>query len=233
MSKTYPDYPNTNFPDSVDVMTKMHDADSTVITTLNSYRDAIANGNDTEAQAIIDANPNLLKDYIFNAEKYNKIVDAIMALQKHYVDFFKNAISAAMGELGIRSEKATGEGADTKNANSAYSITASEGIFEFKSTYRTFTLNHEKWKIQTANQLWYYDLEDSDSMTDKTSLSGTAYPHNDYDVEVVLSNTASIEQVKAWGKMMPSGYQTYNRIGTRVGIPSVDIPVLLKITPKK
>lgn len=233
MSTTYPDYSHTNFPESVDNIGYMEDADRNVISSLTSYQQAISSGDEESAQAIIDANPTLLTKYIFNAEKYNVLADGIMALQTYFANRFEDVIKEIGKKLGIRSSKATGDDADSINASSAYSITASESIFTKKSTYRTFTLNKDKWKTQTANQLWYYDLEDSASMEDSTSLNGVAYSHDDYDVEVVLSNTATIAQVKAWGKMMPSGYQTFNRIGTRVGIPAENIPVLLKITPKK
>lgn len=227
MSTTYPDYSHTNFPESVDNIGYMEDADRNVISSLTSYQQAISSGDEESAQAIIDANPTLLTKYIFNAEKYNVLADGIMALQTYFANRFEDVIKEIGKKLGIRSSKATGDDADSVNASSAYSITASENLFTKKPTYRTFALDKTKWKVQTANLLWYYDLEDS------ASMGGTAYPVADYDVEVTLSNEATVAQMKAWGRLMPSGYQTYNRIGTRVGIPAENITVLLKITPKK
>ena len=95
MSTTYPELTETLFPEALDIITRMSDityADMSLITQYNTY---IAAGNFDAAQQLIVDNTGL-QTKIFNAVKFNKLADAIMAVQR----FFKDDVEAHIESVG-------------------------------------------------------------------------------------------------------------------------------------
>lgn len=83
MSTTYTDLTETAFPDGSDNLSRMRDVAISDLTLLEQYETYIAAGNFTEAAALIAANESLAQ-IIMNAEKYNKLSDAVVAIERTF-----------------------------------------------------------------------------------------------------------------------------------------------------
>lgn len=88
MSKTYPDLPRTNFPDSIDTFDSYSDvSNSTDVSLINQIQNYMLAGNFNAAQEILANNPNLYSKML-NADKMNKFRDILVALERYYqVDY--------------------------------------------------------------------------------------------------------------------------------------------------
>jgi len=87
MSNTYPDLTGTSFPESIDVMTRMSDLeieDWQLIYGTNGYYYHYNQGNLNAARMLLETNPSLLSK-IFNAEKFNRLHDCIVAVQRYFL----------------------------------------------------------------------------------------------------------------------------------------------------
>lgn len=125
MSETitqYEQYPRSQFPGQVDNWDNMQDINSVNADAAIEYNTLIQNGEYTEAANFLTAHPNLNK-ILFNADKFNQLMDGIKAVQQFFkddVETYINGLSNAT--VGIDdSLKATDLGAKT-NAYSAYKI---------------------------------------------------------------------------------------------------------------
>lgn len=84
MSITYPQYPLSNFPDSLDSVTRMSDVSATDLSAIQQYYTLFNSGQFTEAnQVLIDNN---LTNKIFTANSWNKLMDAVLAVEKTFGD---------------------------------------------------------------------------------------------------------------------------------------------------
>lgn len=96
----YEDTPLTNFPDAEDNWARMSDINATLLSVALQYNSLWEAGQIDEANALLDEHPEL-KNTIFNADKWNKIRDAIIALQRYYLndvtDFIEYTAQAAIG----------------------------------------------------------------------------------------------------------------------------------------
>ena len=89
MSVLYPDLDFTNYPGTLDnIELKSNITNSTDAQLVQQIQTAIIAGDFSNASAIINANPQL-NGKIFNANDYNQIRDAILALER----FYKNDIN--------------------------------------------------------------------------------------------------------------------------------------------
>ena len=70
MSKTYPELPETNFPDSLDVFDRLSDVTSGDIVLVNQYQAYMSAGNQAAAAKLLTDNPDL-KNKIINASTIN------------------------------------------------------------------------------------------------------------------------------------------------------------------
>lgn len=84
MSKTYPDL-DCNFPESVDNIDKMQDLTVTTKPLADQYYSLVNSGNIQEANVFLANNSRLLYS-IFNADKFNKLRDSIIAVQRMFVE---------------------------------------------------------------------------------------------------------------------------------------------------
>lgn len=83
MSQTYPQFPDTTFPDSFQEIPKYADITQSDLSIYNQYIDYITQGNLNGAQTILQS----MSDYaskVITAEKLNQIVDTIQAIQTLY-----------------------------------------------------------------------------------------------------------------------------------------------------
>ena len=94
MSILYPDLDFTTFPNALDnIELKSNITNSTDAQLVNQIQTAIISGDFSNAAAILNANPQL-NGKIFNANDYNKVRDAILALER----FYQNDISIYITE---------------------------------------------------------------------------------------------------------------------------------------
>lgn len=69
-------------------------------------------------------------------------------------------------------------------------------------------------------------------LTEKTYSFETEYPSNQYDVELNPSKTMTAAQLDAWNAAMITG-DPVNNVFTALGdVPTVNIPVFLKVVKK-
>lgn len=88
-------------------------------------------------------------------------------------------------------------------------------VIAYKPTITTATLLASNW-----------------DSTAKTYSFETNYPNISYDIEVALDSTATSEQAEAFNGAQIVGSATSNIIKAYGDVPTVDIPVILKVVTK-
>jgi hypothetical protein len=114
---SYPEYPHSNFPEKICDLPNMQDASATLRPVIEQYNEAWLNNDTDKMAALKEQHPNLSKS-LFNADKFNVLLDGVKATQK----FFKDEVDAmiltvAQKTVGIN-DAATGED-KKRNAYSA------------------------------------------------------------------------------------------------------------------
>lgn len=97
----YIDTPLTNFPVREDVWNRMMDVTSSLMPLVTQYNEYFKQGNVTACNALVESNP-ALKDCFFDAEKFNWMRDAIIAVQRYFLEDVEQLIEdTAQNALGI------------------------------------------------------------------------------------------------------------------------------------
>lgn len=97
----YEDLPLTHFPLSEDNWNRMSDVNLVLMPLVIKYNEYYAAGNLEACNKLIADNPGLL-DCFFNAQKWNELRDAILALERYYLEEVQKFINAvAQNALGI------------------------------------------------------------------------------------------------------------------------------------
>lgn len=108
--------------------------------------------------------------------------------------------------------------AGTVNENELY-MTEEANVdltdFALKPTITTATLLASNW-----------------DSTAKTYSFETDYPSESYDIEVALDSTATSEQAEAFNGAQIVGSATSNIIKAYGDVPTVDIPIILRVVTK-
>ena len=60
----------------------------------------------------------------------------------------------------------------------------------------------------------------------------TTYPSADYDIEIAVDSSATLEQVRAFNSAMITGNVATNIVKCYGSVPTVDIPIILKVVAK-
>lgn len=89
MSELYPDLVFSSFPENCDTFDYVADISASQLTLMNQYKLYLTYNDLASAQKLLEDNPSL-KATIINAEKINKIIDAIKAAQRLYRDDIQN-----------------------------------------------------------------------------------------------------------------------------------------------
>lgn len=95
------DTPLTNFPVGEDFFDRMTDITSTLMPLINKYNSYFQAGNITACNELLKNNPDLANCF-FNADKYNQIRDAIIAMERFYLNDVAKIIElTAQNAIGI------------------------------------------------------------------------------------------------------------------------------------
>ena len=80
MSQTYPSYPGTNYPDSIDTFAKIVDVTISTLPYAILYQNYFQKGDLESAATVLEEHPEL-ELCLMNADKFNKLIDAIKAIE--------------------------------------------------------------------------------------------------------------------------------------------------------
>ena len=80
MSKTYPNYQGTNYPDSIDTFSKIVDVTIGTLPYAILYQNYFEKGDLESAAQVLNEHPEL-EQCLMNADKFNKLIDAIKAIE--------------------------------------------------------------------------------------------------------------------------------------------------------
>jgi len=84
MSSAFQSEPQSNFPESVDLIDRMMDLESGDMAIVNEYNRLMSIGNINAAQQLLAQRPQLTYK-IFNAFRFNHLRDAIITLQRYFL----------------------------------------------------------------------------------------------------------------------------------------------------
>lgn len=133
--KKYVDLPLTEFPVKEDTKKRMMDINSVLMPVVTQYNSYFAQGNLAACNDLIKNNPDVL-DCFFNAEKWNWTRDAIIALQRFYLEDVVTFINAvAQNAIGIEDNPA-----DEQAGLVAYSAAKVNSLFDRFRSIRDVTI---------------------------------------------------------------------------------------------
>lgn len=133
--KKYVDLPLTEFPVKEDTKKRMMDINSVLMPVVTQYNSYFAQGNLAACNDLIKNNPDVL-DCFFNAEKWNWTRDAIIALQRFYLEDVVTFINAvAQNTVGIEDNPA-----DEQASLVAYSAAKVNSLFDRFRSIRDVTI---------------------------------------------------------------------------------------------
>lgn len=100
ISTTYKDLPGTEFPDSIDTYEKLSDITLGTLQYALQYSSLYNQGRLEEAYSLLEQYPEL-KRCIVNADKINKLIDAIKAIETYGLETGRNVSSITNTVNGI------------------------------------------------------------------------------------------------------------------------------------
>lgn len=157
MSALYPDLDFTNYPGELDNITlKSNITNATDAQLVAQIQASILAGDFANASAILNANPQL-NGKIFNANDYNQIRDAILALERFYNSDIKNYITEKQATWVAEVDKFNYKGVYSPTTqyykNNMVDYTTTEGIFLYLCIQQPDTgiapTNTNYWRILT------------------------------------------------------------------------------------
>lgn len=83
MSQTYPGYPGTNYPDSIDAFEKIVDVTISTLPYAILYQSYFEKGDLESAAQVLTEHPEL-EQCLMNADKFNRLIDAIKAIESDH-----------------------------------------------------------------------------------------------------------------------------------------------------
>ncbi len=140
----YIDTPLSNFPEQEDNWSRMSNLSVSLLSVAKQYSDLYNTGDINAANELLEQYPDL-KSALFTPERWNQIRDAIIALQRFFLEDVESMIvEVANNTVGIDDE-ATGL---TENTN-AYSVAkVNELLLEFSEMHQV-TLPVSGWSAST------------------------------------------------------------------------------------
>lgn len=157
MSALYPDLDFTNYPGELDnIILKSNITNATDAQLVAQIQASILAGDFANASAILNANPQL-NGKIFNANDYNQIRDAILALERFYNSDIKNYITEKQATWVAEVDKFNYKGVYSPTTqyykNNMVDYTTTEGTFLYLCIQQPDTgiapTNTNYWRILT------------------------------------------------------------------------------------
>lgn len=153
----------------------------------------------------------------FNFFKYDKTTHDFsttafnikQALNNNW-DHVSALIQETRNKFASYQEKEEGKGLSTNDFDNAY-----KEKLEKETTYTESVMEVIKWDVETK----IYSFEET-------------YPSATHDVEIQPNSTCTEEEIATWGAAMITGSATSN-VATAIGeIPTIDIPIIIKVVEK-
>ena len=123
-TETYTDLPLTKFPVSEDEWNRMSDVSASMMSLVQEYNKLYADGRYTDAKQMIDNNEQLLNCF-FNADKYNQLRDATIAMQR----FLLNEVAALVKEVAKNTVGIEDQPTDEQKSQVTYSAKRIDELF--------------------------------------------------------------------------------------------------------
>lgn len=228
MSQTYPQFPDTTFPDAVQVLSRYLDITQSDLSKYNSYIEYITQGNLNAAQNVLATMDDYANKTI-TAEKLNKITDTVMAVQTLYTgDEWQNKVQDKQNEwLAIINQfnylgnwNVLGNWSNTTNYSNGDIVlyngkiwqaisdgvgqTPSDGSIYWTQTYKKNTLVGYAATVQAADPTFYLYIATQD-------ISISTSPYVDY-LNSIQNNTTP-----QWFRLTMRGVRGNPGIGMNFG----------------
>lgn len=215
MAKMYEDLAHTLFPEATDDEAGhplMNDVTQspTLLQAANQYNTAIMSNNNVTAKSILDNNEELA-NCLFNADKYNWMRDAIIAMERYYI----NDVQTMIEDVAARTVGFDDTNSQESPNTNGYSITKITAMVDGTST--NVTLQPGTWQGGAAP--FTYEISNAD-------ITATN------NVDVSLATSATLDQAKVWAKAMvmnatqAAGKITLKAYGKK---PGANIPIVVTV----
>lgn len=226
MSVLYPDLDFTNYPGELDnIQLKSNITNSTDAQLVAQIQASIIAGDFSNASAILNANPQL-NGKIFNANDYNQIRDAILALERFYNNDIYNYIAEKQAAWTAEIDKFNFKGVYSPTTqyerNNMVNYTTAEGTFLYLCIKTPQTgvapTNTQYWRILTLRG----ERGLSGDGLSFTWVWDSAMQYNLNDVVVYGNKWWAATQVNR-GQQPANGSAYWTEILT--ALPAIQIPV--------
>ena len=190
----YPDTPLTNFPVTEDSIDRMSDVSNITLPLMQQFNTYIQNGSLSAANSFLADNP-VLQECLFNATKFNTIRDAVIAIERFFLEDVEDLIdNVASSTVGINDNPT-----EEEKSLVAYSAEKVDNLHKI----RQITIPASGW----SNSYPYLNSVSVEGLKANTDLKV---------VSVYLDEDATEAEVKAANKAV--GYLMYNDNGIEDGI---------------
>lgn len=209
-TKSYPQYPRSNFPDKVDDFATMQDPSPYQMSIVQQYEKLVANGDVDGAAVLIKQNPDLDKS-LFNAQKFNYISDGLKATQQ----FFKDDVETYVADLFQHTVGIDDDAEGKAKETNSYSAKKIEYLIN-KCT--TVTLPAAEWN-------------DTAPFKQKLEIDGILSYHTPFiSVDSSQSKTEQKVQKKQFSKHVDRAmtYDGYIEFECEESKPTIDICLIIK-----
>ena len=215
MAKMYEDLAHTLFPEATDDEAGhplMNDVTQspTLLQAANQYNTAIMLNNNVTAKSILDSNEELA-NCLFNADKYNWMRDAIIAMERYYL----NDVQSMIEDVASRTVGFDDTNSQNSPSTNGYSISRITEMVN--GTSINVTLQPETWQGSAAP--FTYEISNE-------NITATN------NVDISLATGATLAQAKVWAKAMvmnatqANGKITLKAYGKK---PGASIPIVVTI----
>ena len=132
LTEKYEDLPLTNFPVAEDTHARMTDVTGALLPLVLQYNEYYNSGNLTDAAQLLKDNPTL-SDCMFNADKYNQLRDALIAMQRYQLNQLDELYQTVAQAAGSVKDNPTPD----EMAVVSYSAEKVESMFDLKQVVLT------------------------------------------------------------------------------------------------
>lgn len=220
---SYDDLPLTKFPKSEDVWGRMSDVNYSLLTLAKEYNTKLESGDYAGANQLLSDNPTLANCF-FNAEKYNQLRDAVIALQRYQLKQIDNLYNTiAEKAIGV-----TDNPEERQKSMVAYSASKVDSLLaEVKALTEGY---HKRWTVKVPASGWsaYFPFTNTVTVQDVTESMDL--------VVIGLSVPSETNEQQAKALVKASGMLITNETGVGNGTvtfkaykkPATDFSVIIE-----